>query len=157
VVVDRRLSEARFERDIRSLLDHPDDFAAFGIHLVNFTYPVLLLDLDWKTQGRRLRLHVDSSDYDYFPPAGWWVDDKGDDLVTGRGLVPSGAGFQSGSNPYKEGRSWFCWEGWREFHNYPGHHQVNWAAIRKQPDKKPLALIRHLHHVLNSVAGVTAA
>jgi hypothetical protein len=111
VVVDRRLSEARFERDIRSLLDHPDDFAAFGIHLVNFTYPVLLLDLDWKTQGRRLRLHVDSSDYDYFPPAGWWVDDKGDDLVTGRGLVPSGAGFQSGSNPYKEGRSWFCWEG----------------------------------------------
>jgi hypothetical protein len=157
VVVDPELAQRRFERDIGPILQHPEEFAAFGIQLVDLRFPVLLVDLDWKAQGRRLRLHVDGTDYDYFPPAGWWVNESDEELTAGRGLVPNGNGFQIGSNPYKEGRCWFCWEGWREFHNYPGHHQVNWAAIRKQSDKKPLALIRQLHHVLNNVPGVNPA
>jgi hypothetical protein len=154
MVVDPALARARFERDISGLLKQPEALRAFGIHLVDFTFPVLLIDLEWKRHNRSVRLHVDGSDYDYFPPSGWWVDTNDRDLVAGSGLVPTGAGFQTGSNPYKDGRSWFCWEGWREFHNYPGHHQVNWAAIRKREDTKPLALIRHLHHVLNNVGGV---
>jgi hypothetical protein len=153
--LDPALAEARFERDIAGLTARPDVFEKVGIKLVMAKYPVLEVELYWRRQSRWIRLHVDATDYDYLPPKGWWKMATGSDLLQGSG-VPSGIGFQVGGDPHTGRRPWFCFAGWREYHDWENHHQVLWPAIRRFPRHRLLAQVRQLHKDLNR-AEVTVA
>src|SRR5258708_7163990 len=120
MIVNPRLSRARFDREVKPLVLAEAALAAFGKKVVRYDYPILEIDLLWDAEGRSLILHVEAEDYDYLPVRGWWIAPGGEPLLTGSRLLPSGHGFQVNPNPYGESRSWFCFRGWREYHDHQG-------------------------------------
>lgn len=150
MIVHPRLAEARFRQGIHPLLESPAAFEKAGIRFVSYSFPVLIVALEWRTLKQWPRLHVDASDYDYRALQGWWVDENDNPLLQGFRVVPSGQGFQPGSPPCGAARTWFCFRGWRDWHDHSGHGQeVAWPALRGQSQFKPLALIHQLHSDLN--------
>lgn len=145
-IVHPLLAQASFERAIRPLLDQPEVYGRAGITLHALSYPFLDLRLEWYRQGISLNLRVDATDYSYRPIGGWWISDHGDPLRQETGLVPSGMGFHPSG---EEGKPWFCFLGWREYHDHPGHQGVSWAALRSQPRYGVLQLIQQLQKDLN--------
>jgi hypothetical protein len=154
--MDPELSKRRFHRSVRPLVETPDIYRAAGLRLVEASYPMLTVALTWHRQNSEILLRVDASDWDYRPPRGWWLDADGNVLQPGSGLLPSGPGFQQGSDPYGDNRPWFCFRGWSEYHDHTSHAAENWAAYRGKGGFGLLGLIAQLHTDLNR-AEVTAA
>ena len=156
MIVHPALAKARFERSIAALLESPSTYDAAGIRTIEYEFPVLAVDLDWRRRDRRLRLRIDATDFDYRPLQGWWIDDQGIALIRGMNLVPHGAGFQVNPTPNQEQRCWFCFKGWRDYHDHSGHQDVAWAAIRHKQEFSPLALLLQLTSNLDSPGLQTA-
>lgn len=150
MIVHPALAKLRFEHGVAGLLKQPEVYARAGIHLVDYNFPMMTVEFDWRSVSRRIRLQVDATDYDYRPLSGWWVDAAGAPLVQGQGLVPSGGGFQVSPTPLEQQRCWFCFRGWREYHDHSSHQDVAWAAIRNRPEYGASSLVRQLESDLNS-------
>jgi hypothetical protein len=123
-----------------------DVYAAVGIHVREADYPIIVADLEWHLHGRQLRLKVDATDWNYRPPKGWWIDAVGGPLKIG---VPAGLGFQVGGDVFGENRTWFCFPGWREYHDHTSHQTPTWASIRRRPQFRLTGLIVQLAADLN--------
>lgn len=148
MIVHPTLAEERFSRALQGLLEKPAAFAATGVHMVEYRFPWLCVELDVPAQRRKLRLRVDGRDYDYRPIDGRWIDDQGKILRAGSGCVPCNNGFHAEPMDGWDG-PWLCFLGWRSWHNHPGHQDIPWQEIRGLPDYSPLPLIRQLHADLN--------
>lgn len=153
VIVHPKLASASFEKAIRPLLTGREQFAKVGVHLISYEFPYLDVDLDWPAQGRAIQLRVDCTDYPYRPVGGWWITSDGERQMAGSNLVPSGNGFHPQKQDGQPG-PWFCFPGWREYHNHAGHQDVQWAAIRADTRYAVLQLIVQLQRELNKT-GVT--
>lgn len=147
-VVHPELAAASLERAIQPFLNEPEQYGKFGVRLVDFTFPYLDVDLDWRTRGRVIRLRVDGTDFPYRPVGGWWIDAAGNRLFPGTQQVPSGYGFHVHD---QQGRPdcWFCFLGWRAYHDYSGHQDTSWASIRRIPRYAVLQLVMQLVQELN--------
>ncbi|MDA4110951.1 MAG: hypothetical protein OK439_00320 [Thaumarchaeota archaeon] len=108
----------------------PERFQSLGIRLVKAEFPMLIVGLSWKLKNNEILLHVQSDNYNYLAPRGWWVDSKDQPLLKGQNVIPNGGGFQLNPNIYKEEKSWFCFPGWREYHDHQSHYSISWAALR---------------------------
>ena len=155
VILDPTLARARFERDTHALVESPDHYARIGIRVIRVEYPVLEAALLWTLPGREITLHVDAEDYDYLPARGWWVDGVGGALQPGSGSVPNEGGFQTSGHPHELPRTWFCFAGWREYHDHQSHQSPTWASIRQNPQHRIPGVVVQLHADLNK-AGVKA-
>lgn len=155
-IVNPKLAAASFGTAIQPLLTGQERYAQFGVRLVAYSFPFLDVDLDWYAHGRTIRLRVDGTDYPYRPVGGWWIDSSGARQLPGHALLPAGNGFhlqtQDGTTP----APWFCFAGWREYHDHHGHQDVPWATIRNVPRYAVLQLILQLQRELNKT-GVTLA
>ena len=149
MIVHPLLAQARFQQGIRALLECPESLEKIGVRFVSYAYPVLIVALEWRAFNRWIRLHVDANDYDYRPLSGWWVDDADKPLLPGHGIVPAGLGFQPSGPPCGSPRSWFCFPGWKDWHDHSGHQDVAWPVHRAEPRFGALALIQQLHSDLN--------
>jgi len=149
MIVYPELARARFESDLERLLTAPDILAKVGRRIVRCSYPVLEVELDWLATGAPIILHVEAIDYDYRPVRGWWVDTLGQPIVGGARLVPVNNGFQQNPNPYNEPRAWFCFRGWREYHDHQSHQELSWASLRREEQYRLPGLIAQLHSDLN--------
>lgn len=152
-IVHPKLAAASFERAIRPLLTQHEVYGSAGVRFVAFHYPYLDVDLVWHVRQRDIRLRVDGTDYPYRPVSGFWIDSAGERLLPGAGLVPQGAGFHECDQRGKPG-PWFCFKGWREYHDHQGHQDVNWSSIRYDRRYAVLQLIQQLQSDLNKT-GVT--
>jgi hypothetical protein len=150
-IVHPRLAKARFEMAIRPLLEQPERYEKAAIKLVAFSFPSLDVELSWHSQGAKLLLRVDGTDYRFRPAGGWWIDALGEPLVRGQ-RVPEGNGFHTQRENGLQ-RCWFCFPGWREYHDHSSHQDLSWASIRRDPRYGVLQLVQQLHKDLNS-AGV---
>ena len=155
-IVHPKLAQASFDRAIRPLLTCTDQYGQLGIHLRSCSYPFLDVDLDWRAHGRVVKLRVDGTDYPYRPVSGYWIDAHGARLLPGEGRVPSGAGLHVGALDGTAG-TWFCFKGWREYHDHPSHQDRSWASLRREGKYAIPQLIQELHWVLNNDQGVTPA
>ena len=155
-IVNPKLAAASFGKAIQPLLTEQERYAQFGVRLVAYLFPFLDVDLDWHAHRRSIRLRVDGTDYPYRPVGGWWIDSSGARQLPGHALLPTGNGFhlhrQDGTTP----APWFCFTGWREYHDHHGHQDVPWASIRDVPRYAVLQLILQLQRELNK-PGVTLA
>lgn len=145
-----------FDRDVESLRSRPQSFEAVGIRPVALEFPVLILALLWRAQDREFFLHVEADNYDYLPVRGWWVDEHDVPLRRGSGKIPTGNGLQASTTPYAEDRSWFCFRGWREYHDHQSHQDVPWPSIRDQKRYRIPGIIIQLHSDLNG-SGISLA
>lgn len=150
MIVHPSLAKMRFEESIQALLDSPALFEQAGIRLVSYDFPVLLVELHWRTKNEWLRLRIDATDYNYRPLHGWWVNKSGSPQLRNTGIIPQGAGFQPDPPANGEKRTWLCFKGWRDYHDHAGHQDTAWAAIRNAPQYKPLALLQQMHSTLNN-------
>lgn len=148
-IVHPKLSQASFERAIQPLLMRTEAYGNQGIHLHGFSYPFLDLDLDWRTRGHAIRLRIDGTDFPYRPVSGYWIDDNGNRLMPGTAPVPNGAGFHTSNLDGTPG-TWFCFKGWREYHDHPGHQDASWASLRNLGSYALTQMIRQLHWDLNN-------
>lgn len=149
MIVDRVLARGRFERDIAPLLQDPVAYANTGMRIVTVSFPVISIALWWSSQGRDIIVHIQADDYDYLPVQGWWVDEAGTALQVGAGLVPIGNGFQANPNTYSLGQTWFCFPGWREYHDHSSHQNIPWTSIRHERQYRILGLVAQLQADLN--------
>lgn len=150
-----KLAAASFGQSIGPLLMGREQFAAHGIHLVNYVFPHLDVELDWHAQQRSILLRVDGTDYPYRPVGGWWITPNGERMQPGNAMVPQGNGL----HPSREdGRPWpwFCFRGWREYHDHTSHQDASWASLRQDTRYAVLQLITQLQRELNK-PGVTRA
>lgn len=154
-IVHPKLAETSFERSIQPLLMHKESYGKLGIHLRSFTYPFLDVDLDWRAQRRAVRLRIDATDYPYRPVSGYWIDEDGSLLLSGRGLVPEGAGFHTWDQTGRPA-TWFCFKGWRAYHDHMSHQDTSWASLRRNHSYAIPQLIQQLHWDLNNTPGVNA-
>ena len=112
------------------------------------------MGIDWRAQNKEILLHVHADNYDYLPMRGWWVDENDSALTQGQ-QIPSGGGFQIGSNPYGENRSWLCFLGWREYHDHESHQNPSWSSIRHKGEYGLLSILLQLKTDINK-GGVNA-
>ena len=154
-IVHPKLAKASFERAIQPLLARKDSYGNLGIHMRSFTYPFLDVDFDWRAHGRVIRLRIDATDYPYRPVSGYWTDQDGSRLLPGRGLVPIGAGFHTSDQTGKPA-TWFCFKGWRAYHDHQSHQDTSWASLRRNHSYSVPQLIQQLHWDLNNSLGVEA-
>lgn len=147
--MDPLLARSRFERDISSLIKNPENFEKVGVRLVKAEFPILIVGLWWESQKREILLHVEADNYDYLPVQGWWVDGSDKPLLSGKQQIPNGNGLQQQPNPYKIDRTWFCFRGWREYHDHESHQDVSWTSCRINPEYKILGTIMQLRTNLN--------
>lgn len=152
-IVHPRLAAASFERAIRPLLAAPEKFEKVGITLVTFSFPFLDVELHWRLYGITLRLRIDGTDFPYRPVGGWWIDNNDQLLLPGSDGVPSGNGFHI-ADQSNVSSCWFCFKGWREYHNHSSHQDLSWASIRSDSRYGVLQMIMQLNKDLNS-HGVT--
>jgi hypothetical protein len=145
-IVHPKLAQASFERAIRPLLTGADKYERLGITLIDFSYPHLDVELRWHAMQASVRLRIEAVDFPYRPVSGWWIDEGGAPLTQGRLRVPTGNGF----HPEANGKCWFCFKGWREYHDHPSHQDVSWASLRDEPRYSVLQLISQLHTDMNS-------
>jgi hypothetical protein len=127
MIMDAELSRARFERDLMPFRSNPAEYQHSGILLASVGYASIVVELDWYQQAKKLLLKVLANDWDYRPPMGWWIDCHDTPLLNG---IPNGGGFQIASHPHGENRAWFCFPGWREFHDHQSHQLPSWAFLR---------------------------
>lgn len=146
-IVHPQLAKASFARAIQ-LLTSSDAYEKLGIKCVGFSFPYLDVELAWRRHGTKLLLRVDGTDFPYRPVSGWWIALDGTPLLQGSNSVPSGAGFHT-SGLDGEPRCWFCFKGWREYHNHSSHQDVSWASLRDNPRYSVPQLIAELHKELN--------
>lgn len=152
-IVNPEMSKDIFSRAIRPLLTEADAYSSVGVKLIAFKYPYLDVELNWHQHNASIRLRVDGTDYSYRPVSGWWIDHAGNPLFPGHGAVPQGYGFHTQLVTGEKG-CWFCFPGWREYHDHFSHQQVSWAALRSQKRYGVVPLIVQLHQDLNR-SGVT--
>lgn len=152
-IVHPRLARASFETAIAPLLADPKTHAEAGIELVHYEYPYLDVRLRWHKENIDLLLRVDGTDYNYRPVGGWWVDAAGVALRRGCMAMPEGMGFHT-SMENGTARSWFCFAGWRDYHNHSSHQDVSWASVRNDWQYSVIQLILRLRRNL-SESGVT--
>ena len=152
-IVHPQLAKASFGRAIQPLLIGAEKFERLGIKLLNFSYPHLDVEVDWRANCAPIRLRLDGTDFPYRPISGWWIDSDGTRLLAGFGRVPEGYGFHT-SYQHGEPGCWFCFRGWREYHDHSGHQDTSWAAIRDDKRYAVLQLILQLHKDINQT-GVT--
>lgn len=143
-VCDPALSRAWFDRDLAPLVNSPETYLLAGLRLLKAVYPIVEVGLRWGLTNGEIILHVDATDYHYFPPSGWWIDSGGTPLLPGRGVIPIDAGFQVGPTPSGIQRSWLCFQGWREFHEHPGHQEPSWRWVRSMPGGRFPGLLTQL-------------
>lgn len=147
-IVHPKLAEASFERAIRPLLTVPEKFEKAGIKLVAFSFPYLDVELNWLLYGTKMQLRVDGTDFPYRPVGGWWIDSNGVSLLQCSHQLPCSNGFHVLD---QDGRPncWFCFKGWREYHNHSSHQDISWASIRRDPRYSVLQLVMQLNKDLN--------
>lgn len=148
-IVHPALARASFERAILPLLSRPRNFAAAGIKLVTYRFPFLDVELDWYRHGTTIMLRVDGNDFPYRPVDGWWIAPDGRPLAGSDHGIPSNMGFHL-SGIENEPRCWFCFPGWKEYHNHPGHQDRSWSSLRADQRYAVLSLIQQLVTDLNS-------
>lgn len=154
-IVHPKLAAASFEKAIRPLLIGKEQYATMGVHLIGYAFPHLDVDLEWSAQQQTIRLRVDGADYPYRPVSGKWIGPLEELLLPGSLAVPSGNGF----HPHKQDGQpgpWFCFMGWKEYHDHMSHQDVSWASIRREPRYAVLQMILQLQRELNR-NGVTRA
>lgn len=147
-IVHPKLAKASFERAIQPLLTAPDKYEKTGVKLLAFSFPYLDVELDWFLYQTKIKLRVDGTDFPYRPVGGWWIDSNGTPLLQGSQKVPQNNGFHiqnEDSNPC----CWFCFRGWREYHNHSSHQDISWASIRRDPRYSVLQLVMQLVKDLN--------
>jgi len=150
VIVDPVLARGRFDRDTLPLLQQEVAYQNAGIRVVRIAFPVIEVALWWRAINGELLLHVQADDYDYLPVQGWWTDGTGQPAHQGGSIrLPGGLGFQLGGDPYGQNRTWFCFPGWREFHDHPGHQNTPCIHYRFQPAYRLPGLIVQLQSDLN--------
>ena len=147
-IVNPRLAKACFERAIRPLLTGAQKYEKLGIKLLDFSFPYLDVELDWRTRGAAIQLRIDATDFPYRPVGGWWIDSSGARLLPGAGVIPEGNGFHRADQSGQPG-PWFCFKGWREYHDHVGHQDQSWASIRDDKRYSVLQLVLQLHKDLN--------
>lgn len=147
-IVHPKLAQSSFERAIRPLLTQPELYAKAGIKLLAYAFPYLDIEVAWYRQGTTLRLRVDGTDYRFRPVGGWWIDASGMPLKQGQ-QVPAGNGFHV-QRENGEQRCWFCFPGWREYHDHSSHQDISWASLRRDASYGVLQLLLQLHKDLNS-------
>ena len=155
VIVHPKLARASFERAIRPLLTGPEKFEKLGIKLVNFSFPYLEVELSWHKKAAVALLRVDGTDFPYRPVSGWWITPEGGVQLQGSQKVPIGNGFHPSMEDGQQ-LCWFCFRGWREYHNHSSHQDISWASIRRDNRYSVLQLVAQLHKDLNNV-GVNIA
>jgi hypothetical protein len=148
-IVHPKLAQACFEKEVRPLLTDPVKFEALGINLLKASFPTLDVELDWHLYGSRIRLRIDGTDFPYRPVSGWWIDSDGARLLPGRQQVPAGNGFHT-SGLDGQPACWFCFKGWREYHDHQSHQDVSWAALRSDRRYSVLQLLMQLRTDLNA-------
>lgn len=152
-IVHPKLAKVSFTRAIGPLLAAPEKYQLLGIKLLDFSFPYLDVELNWHARGSQVRLRVDGADFPYRPVGGWWIDSTGARLLPGRHMVPNGLGFHIADQDGQPA-CWFCFKGWREYHDHTSHQDTSWASMRYDSRYSPLQLIAQLHKDLNAV-GVT--
>lgn len=148
-IVHPELARASFERAIRPLLIGPEKFEKLGIKLLNFSFPHLDVELSWHSKGAAIALRVDGTDFPYRPVSGWWIDPDGAPLLAGVGKVPAGNGLHPSPREDGQQRCWFCFRGWREYHDHSSHQDLSWASIRRDSRYSVLQLVAQLHKDMN--------
>lgn len=149
-IVHPKLATASLKRVIRPLLTGPEKFETLGIRLLNFSFPYLDVELDWHLYGVKLRLRIDGTDFPYRPVGGWWIDSRGVPLLQGSQQVPCNNGFHVVDQD-NQPNCWFCFKGWREYHNHSGHQDISWASIRRDSRYSVLQLVMQLTKDLNGI------
>lgn len=150
MIVDERLSKAKFERDSAPLLQSPESYSAVGIRVIRVEFPVIEVGIFWKKMQCEITLHIEADEYDYLPVRGWWIDENGKSLRKGGGFIPRNIGFQTeDGHPSKHIQSWFCFRGWREYHDHESHQDIPWASIRHNPQYRLPGIIIQLSTDLN--------
>jgi hypothetical protein len=119
-----------------------------GIRIIKVEYPIVIVGLFWKAQNKELLLRIQADNYDYLPVKGCWVNEDGVPLRQGQ-QIPSNLGFQHSSDPYGENRSWFCFPGWREYHDHTSHQEVSWDFFRYDNTYRIPGIIVQLFNDLN--------
>ncbi len=147
MIVNPKLSKARFEADISDLLNKPEVFGQAGMRLLSYTFPILLVELRSKSSWHRLS--VSANDFDYGPLDGHWIDEAGIPLVQGRQLLPFGMGFQLPAPGYCN-TNWLCFPGWSAYHNHSSHQDTSWTSLRTKSEFRPLALLQNLQKELTN-------
>lgn len=152
MIVDKMLAKARFDKDSLSLLTSAANYKEVGVRIIKVDFPIIEVALWWHFLNREILLRIIAEDYDYLPVAGYWIDETGTIIVKGKGLIPHGYGFQTeDGHPHDLQRAWFCFRGWREYHDHPGHQDVSWSYIRQHAQYRIPGIILQLHSVLNSI------
>ena len=147
-IVHPKLAQASFELAIRPLLTEPEKYEALGIKLLKVAFPYLDVELDWYRHRTKITLRVDGTDFPYRPVGGWWIDAAGVPLVSGSQQVPFGCGFHV-HDQNGQAACWFCFKGWREYHDHQSHQDTSWAALRGDQRYSVIALIVQLRTDLN--------
>lgn len=147
-IVHPKLAKACFEKAIRPLLTAPEKFEKVGVRFLAFSFPHLDIELDWHLHGAKIRLRVDGTDFPYRPVGGWWIDSDGTPLLQGSQKVPWNNGFHIHDQD-NQPSCWFCFRGWREYHNHTSHQDISWASIRRDSRYSVLQLVMQLVRDLN--------
>lgn len=147
-IVHPKLAKACFEKAILPLLTAQEKFEKVGVRFLAFSFPHLDVELDWHLHGTKIQLRVDGTDFPYRPVGGWWIDFDGTPLLQGSQKVPGGNGFHIADQDGKPS-CWFCFKGWREYHNHTSHQDISWASIRRDSRYSVLQLVMQLAKDLN--------
>lgn len=154
-IVHPKLAKASFEKAIRPLLTAPGKFEKVGVKLLAFSFPYLDVELDWHLHQTKIQLRVDGTDFPYRPVGGWWIDANGAPLLQGSQKVPVNNGFHTSDQDGRP-RCWFCFKGWRDYHDHSSHQDISWASLRRDPGFSVLQLVMQLMTDLNRT-GVSKA
>lgn len=148
-IVHPKLAQACFEKEVRPLLTDPARFESLGVKLLQVSFPYLDVELNWHRHDAFIRLRVDGTDFPYRPVSGWWIDSNGAPLLPGCQQVPAGNGFHT-TGLDGQPACWFCFKGWREYHDHQSHQDISWAALRDDRRYSVLHLLMQLRTDLNS-------
>lgn len=150
MIIDRAFSSDRFKRDLVPLLNNPEIFQEIGIRVIRIEFPQIDVALWWRKMQREVILRVEALEYDYLPVSGWWIDANGVPLLKDKQQVPHGMGFQcEDGHPHVFQKAWFCFQGWREYHDHSGHQNIPWSSIMLEPEYRISGLIQQLNTDLN--------
>lgn len=149
-IVHPKLAKISFEKAIRPLLTSPEKYEKAGVRFLAFSFPYLDVELDWHLHQTKIQLRVDGTDFPYRPVGGWWIDTNGSPLQQGSQKVPGGNGFHTSDQDGKS-RCWFCFRGWRDYHDHSSHQDLSWASIRPDPRYSVLQLVMQLMTDLNGM------
>ena len=137
------------------LRSNEQSYVSIGIRIIKVEYPTIITGLFWKNQNKEILLQIQADNYDYLPIKGYWINEDGVPLRQGQ-QIPTGLGFQVSSDPYGENRNWFCYPGWREYHDHTSHQQISWDFFRYNKTHRLPGIIVQLFTDLNR-SGVSMA